>query len=148
MASSSNAKATTPRSAAAARAATTRRAQQPVADGGPAAVDLLEPQADRSDARRGVGLLRDHEGKPVTLGGAGVLAFDEGASGVVRVGPRHGRDGGDERIVRRPAHHGQIGHGIGPEHDRRARKRGDTQRWSEGTTVELVHRSVKYPGTR
>ena len=43
---------------------------EPVADGGASALDLLEPQPDRPEPDLGIGLGRDDEGVAVTLGAA------------------------------------------------------------------------------
>ena len=58
---------TTARSACAASAVPACAGDQPVADGGPPALDLLEPQPDGAEPGLGVVLPRDHEGEPVAL---------------------------------------------------------------------------------
>ena len=129
MASSPNANATSARNAHPARPRPARPRHQPVADRGATAVDLLQPQPDGADTGRdrddGFG---DDEREAVPGSGAVVLALDEGASGVVRVGVRHRRDGGDEGVARGLAHEGEVRKSEGAEDDGARGEPGDAQR--------------------
>ncbi len=61
--------------------------EEPVADRGPPALNLVEPQADRTDALGRDRFLGDYERDPVALGGPPVLPLDERPPGVVGVAP-------------------------------------------------------------